>query len=60
MVDGNANYRDGSGRQGRIAYHCTMHPNMADSSYKVTGGNSIRRHRSRAKSSIVRGGGPHT
>ena len=41
MVDGNANYRDGSGRQGRIAYRCTMHPNgnVADSSYNVTSGN---------------------
>ncbi len=41
MVDGDANYRDGSGRQGRITYHCTMHPNgnVADSSYNVTSGN---------------------
>lgn len=37
MVQGNATYRDGSGRTGDIQYTCTLHPNgnVADSSYKV-------------------------
>ena len=41
MVDGQAFYRDGSGRSGQIQYHCTMHPNgnVAESKYNVSGGN---------------------
>ena len=40
MVDGTANVRDRQGRQGQIAYHCSMHPNgnVAESSFNVTNG----------------------
>jgi hypothetical protein len=39
MVQGLANYRDGSGQTGDIQYNCTMHPNgnVADSKYKRVG-----------------------
>lgn len=41
MVQGRANYRDGSGRSGDILYNCTMHPNgnVADAKYNVLNGN---------------------
>ncbi len=40
MVQGYANYRDGSGKTGNIQYNCTMHPNgnVADSRYTTNGG----------------------
>ena len=39
MVQGNATYRDPSGRVGTINYQCTMHPNgnVADSSFNAVG-----------------------
>jgi hypothetical protein len=38
MVQGGANYRDGSGKTGDIQYNCTMHPNgnVADSKYTTS------------------------
>ena len=38
MVDGTASVRDNQGRNGQIAYHCSMHPNgnVADSNFNVT------------------------
>jgi hypothetical protein len=41
MVDGNARVQARNNQWGNITYHCTMHPNgnVADSNFKVTGGN---------------------
>lgn len=41
MVDGNARVQARNNQWGSITYHCTMHPNgnVADSNFKVTGGN---------------------
>ena len=40
MVQGYANYRDGSGKSGDIQYNCSMHPNgnVADSRYTTNTG----------------------